>query len=323
MPDLALLRAARTLVHRHMAPTPTHHWPLLDARTGAEVWVKHENHAPTGAFKVRGGIVYLDWLRRTRPDVTGIVSATRGNHGQSLARAAAALGLSCRIYVPEGNSPEKNAAMRAFGAELVVHGADFDASRAEARRMAEAGGLHFVPSFHPELVRGVASYGLELFEAVEGIDTVYVPIGLGSGACGLIAARDALGLSTRIVGVVSTHAPATALSIAAGRVVETESARTFADGMAVRVPDPEAFAIYARGLARVVQVSDDQVAEAVRAYFTDTHNLAEGAGAAPLAALMSERAAMAGRRVALILCGANIDVPVLQEVLAGRTPVPA
>lgn len=321
-PDLAGLCAARTLVHAHMPPTPSHRWPLLAERTGAEVWVKHENHAPTGAFKVRGGIVYLDWLRRTQPEVRGIVSATRGNHGQSLARAAAALGLGCRIFVPHGNSPEKNAAMRGFGAELVVKGRDFDEARAAARAAAEREGLHFVPSFHPELVRGVGTYALELFEAVAEIDTVYVPIGLGSGACGVIAARDALGLATEVVGVVSAHAPAAALSVAAGQVVETEAAPTFADGMAVRVPDPRALAVYADGLARIVQVTDDQVAEAVRAYLTDTHNLAEGAGAAPLAALLAEREAQAGRRVALILCGGNIDAPVLAEVLAGRTPRP-
>ncbi|MFN3938802.1 MAG: threonine dehydratase, partial [Gemmobacter sp.] len=283
------LSEAAALVHRHMPPTPLHHWPLLSARTGAEVWVKHENHAPTGAFKVRGGITFIDWLRRSHPRARGIVTATRGNHGQSQARAATAAGLRAVIYVPEGNSVEKNAAMRAFGAELRVVGRDFDAAREAAHAAAAAEDLFFVPPFHRELVRGVATYGWEMFEARPDLDAVYVPIGAGSGICGVIAARDALGLRCEVIGVVSEAAPTARLSVAAGRPVETPEARTFADGMAVRVPVPEAMAIYGPGAARIVAVSDAQVAEAIRAYYTDTHNLAEGAGAAPLAALMAER----------------------------------
>jgi len=312
---------AARLIYRFMPPTPQYVWPGLCARTGATVWVKHENHTPAGAFKVRGGITFIDWLRRTHPDVAGIVTATRGNHGQSQARAAIAVGLRAKIVVPEGNSVEKNAAMRGFGGEVLVHGADFNAAGDEARRCAEEEGLFSVPPFHLELVRGVSTYALELFSAVPDLDTVYVPIGCGSGICGLIAARDALGLKTEIVGVVSEAAPAAKLSFEAGRPISTESARTFADGVAVRIPVEEAFAIYAKGAARIVAVSDDAVAEAMRLYFAATHNVAEGAGAAPLAALMQEREAMRGKTVGVILSGGNVDTADFARVLAGETPV--
>ncbi len=314
------LEAAAALVHRHMAPTPHYAWPLLSERLGCTVWVKHENHGPTGAFKARGGVTFIDWLRRTHPDTPGIITATRGNHGQSQARAATAAGLRAVVYVPQGNSVEKNAAMRAFGAELVEFGADFDTARVEAMRVAAAEGLYAVPPFHRELVRGVATYAWEFFTAQPALDTVYVPIGCGSGICGVIAARDALGLKTKVVGVVSEGAQTAKLSFEAGRMVETETARTFADGMAVRVPVPEAYEIYARGAERMVAVSDDAVAEAIRVYYSDTHNLAEGAGAAPLAALMQERDRMRGRAVGVILTGGNIDAPWMQAVLAGQTP---
>jgi threonine dehydratase len=314
------LHAAAALVHSQMDPTPQYAWPLLGRRLGAEVWVKHENHGPTGAFKVRGGITFIDWLRRTHPHCPGIVTATRGNHGQSQARAATAAGLRAVIYVPRGNSVEKNAAMRAFGAELVEFGADFDEARVEAFRVGAEQGLHIVPPFHRELVRGVATYGLELFTAAPQLDTVYVPIGCGSGICGVIAARDALGLRTKVVGVVSENAQCAKLSVEAGRLVETDTARTFADGMAVRVPVAEAFEIYAKGAERIVTVSDAEVAEAIRAYYTDTHNLAEGAGAAPLAALMQERERMRGKAVGVILCGGNIDTGWMRTILAGGTP---
>ena len=316
----AELEAAAALVHRHMAPTPQYTWPLLSARAGCEVWVKHENHGPTGAFKVRGGITYIDWLRRTDPACPGIVTATRGNHGQSQARAATAAGLRALVYVPRGNSVEKNAAMRAFGAELVEFGRDFDEAREEAFRVAAAEGLAIVPPFHRELVRGVATYALEFFRGAPPLDTVYVPIGCGSGICGVIAVRDALGLATEVVGVVSTGAPTAKLSVEAGRLVETPAARTFADGMAVRVPVREAFDIYSRGAARIVAVSDAEVAEAIRAYYTDTHNLAEGAGAAPFAALMQERERMRGRRAGVILCGGNIDTDWFVTVMQGGVP---
>jgi threonine dehydratase len=316
------LEDAARLVHAHMAPTPQYAWPLLAERTGAQVWVKHENHTPAGAFKIRGGITLIDWLRRTQPDCPGIVTATRGNHGQSQARAARAAGLRALVYVPHGNSPEKNAAMRAFGAELVEHGDDFDEAREEAFRVGAELGLFIVPPFHRELVRGVATYGWELLTAQPDLDTVYVPIGCGSGICGVIAARDALGLNTKVVGVVSDAAPCAKLSVEAGRLIETPTARTFADGMAVRVPVQAAFDIYRTGAERIVAVSDDEVADAIRAYYTDTHNLAEGAGAAPLAALMQERESMKGRKVGVILCGGNIDADWMTEVLAGRTPKP-
>ena len=318
--SLEELKAAHELVTSQMAPTPQYAWPQLEARLGCKVWVKHENHGPTGAFKVRGGITFVDWLQRTHPESSGIITATRGNHGQSQARAARAAGLRAVVYVPEGNSVEKNAAMRAFGAELVVHGVDFDEAREEAYRVAETEELFIVPPFHTELVRGVATYAYELLKEQPQIDTLYVPIGCGSGICGCIAARDALGVATKIVGVVSENAQTAKLSAEAGRLIETNSARTFADGMAVRVPVEAALDIYQSGAERIVTVSEDAVAEAIRVYYRDIHNLAEGAGAAPLAALMQEANAMAGREVAVILCGGNIDTDWFLTVMQGGVP---
>ncbi|ROM94656.1 threonine dehydratase [Pseudomonas brassicacearum] len=303
-------------VYQVMPATAQYPWPLLAERLGCTVWVKHENHTPTGAFKVRGGITFMHWLKREHPGIKGIVTATRGNHGQSLALAASALGLRALIVVPEGNSVEKNNAMRAFGGEVVECGRDFDEAREEAARLAQAHSLYLVPPFHAELVKGVATYALELFKAAPDLDTVYVPIGCGSGICGVIAARDALGLNTRVVGVVSTNAEAAKLSFDAGALCETASANTFADGLAVRKPIPEAFAIYAQGAQRIVSVSEAQIAEAMCVYYTDTHNLAEGAGAAALAALIQEREAMAGRRVGVILSGGNVDRSVYARVIA-------
>lgn len=309
---------AARLVYKTMAPTPQYVWPLLSERVGAAVWVKHENHTPTGAFKIRGGVTFIDWLKRRHPAIAGIITATRGNHGQSQARAATAAGLTAKILVPRGNSVEKNAAMRAFGAEVVEFGKDFDEARMEAARLAETENLFLTPSFHPELVRGVATYALELFSAAPALDTVYVPIGCGSGICGTIIVRDALALKTKVVGVVSTQAQAAKLSFDAGRLIETASADTFADGMAVRVPVAEAFAIYAKGADRIVAVGDDEVAEAMRIYYRDTHNLAEGAGAAALAALLKERKTVQGREVGVILSGGNVDLSVYATVLAGK-----
>lgn len=314
--DLTELEAAARLVGTVVPPTPQYAWPLLAARTGAEVWVKHENHTPTGAFKIRGGLVYCDRLRRDRPHVRALVSATRGNHGQSIALAGQRSGVAVTIFVPHGNSPEKNAAMRAFGATLIEHGRDFDEARVEAEAYAATHGAELVPAFHRDLVLGVATYARELFLAVPDLHTVYAPIGMGSGLSGLIRTRDLLGLSTDIVGVVSTEAPAMALSVEAGRIVTTATADTLADGMACRVPHPEAFAVIRAGVARIVRVTDAEVAAAMRAYWQDTHNLAEGAGAAPLAALLQERERMAGRRGAVILCGGNVDLPVALRVLA-------
>ena len=314
LPTRAELESAAALVHAAMPATPQYAWPLLARRAGADVWVKHENHTPTGAFKVRGGLVYLDDLAR-RAAPPGLVTATRGNHGQSVGFAAARHGIPAAVVVPHGNSADKNAAMRALGVELVERGDDFQAASEAAAALAEERGWHRMPSFHPLLVRGVGTYALELFRAVPDLHTVYVPIGLGSGIAGVIAARDALGLSTRVVGVVSTEAPAYALSLAAGAPVSHPATTRVADGMACRTPVPEALDVVRRGAERVVRVSDDEVEEAMRAYFADTHNVAEGAGAAPLAALLQERDAMRGRRVAVILCGGNVDAPLFARVL--------
>lgn len=319
----AELIEAAALVAPHVPPTPALGWPLLAEALGAgQVIVKHENHAPTGAFKVRGGVTFMDWLIRTHPEMQGVITATRGNHGQSQARAATALGLRAKIVVPHGNSVEKNAAMRAYGAELIEHGADFDEAREEAMRLAQSEPLFPVPPFHRELVRGVATYGLELFRAHPDLDRVYVPIGCGSGICGVIAARDALGLKTEVVGVVSAGADGARRSVAAGNVVPTDTARTFADGMAVRVPVAEALAIYGPGAHHIGAVEDDEIAAAMRLYYRATHNLAEGAGAAGLALALQERDDLKGRKVGLILSGANIDRPAYAQVLGGETPQP-
>lgn len=315
--DLAALREAADYVHQHVPATPQHAWPLLAQRLGCQVWVKHENHAPTGAFKVRGGLVYVRSLLAGGEPPRGLVTATRGNHGQSMALAARQAGIPLVIVVPEGNSREKNAAMRALGAELVEHGVDFDVAREEAARLAGELGYAMVPSFHPELVRGVATYALELFEAVRDLDCVYVPIGMGSGICGLIQARNLLGLKTEIVGVVSSAADAYAQSFEQGRIVTTATADTFADGMACRVPHPQAFALVREHAARIVRVTDNEVAEAMRVYHEATHNTAEGAGAAALAALMQERGRQAGKRVAVVLSGANVDRARYAQVLMG------
>jgi len=314
------LEAAVPLVRSLVAPTPAYAWPLLARRTGVQVVVKHENHTPTGAFKLRGGLTFADALRRSGSPAKGLVTATRGNHGQSVAIAGTRLGLPVLIVVPEGNSPEKNAAMAAFGGEVIVAGRDFDASRAVAAELEAERGLRLVPPFHPDLVVGVATYALELFSAEPELAAVYVPIGMGSGICGLITVRELMGLKTEIVGVVAEGAPAVALSFDAGRVVETEAARTFADGMACREPNRESFEIIREGAARVVTVTEDEIAEAIRQLHTDTHNLAEGAGAAPLAALTRERARYQGRRVGLIQTGGNIDMDMLATVLGGGTP---
>jgi len=314
--DLAALREAADFVHQHVPATPQHAWPLLAQRLGCQVWVKHENHAPTGAFKVRGGLVYVRSLLARGEPPRGLVTATRGNHGQSMALAASQAGVPLVIVVPEGNSKEKNAAMRALGAELVEHGVDFDVAREEAARLADELGYDMVPSFHPELVRGVATYALELFEAVGELDCVYVPIGMGSGICGLIQARNLLGLKTEIVGVVSSAADAYAQSFEQGRIVTTATADTFADGMACRVPHPDAFALVREHAARIVRVTDSEVAEAMRIYHETTHNTAEGAGAAALAALLQERKRQASKRVAVVLSGANVDRERYAQVLA-------
>ncbi len=318
--DLAQLERCADDVYQFMPPTPQYAWPLLASRFGCDVWVKHENHTPIGAFKVRGGLTLMAELDRQGRLPRGFVTATRGNHGQSIPFAAARFGVPVTVVVPEGNSREKNRCMEAWGARLVVHGTDFDEAREEAARLAAADDLSFVPPFHPALVRGVATYALELLRSVSDLHTVYVPIGMGSGICGLIRARDLLGLATEIVGVVSAHAPAFARSFEAGRVVQTKSADTFADGIACRVPTAASLEIIRRGAARVLQVTDDEVAQAMRDLYQATHNIAEGAGAAALAALGQDSARQQGHRVAVILTGGNVDSEVFAEVLQGRTP---
>jgi threonine dehydratase len=317
--NLAQLERAHGIVGAAVPPTPAHLWRLLSERLGAAVIVKHENHTPTGAFKVRGGLVYVDALRRERPHTKGLISATTGNHGQSLAFAASRNGVPVTIYVPYGNSVEKNRAMRAFGADLVEHGEDFQLAREEAGRRASRDGLEFVPAFHPDIVLGVATYALELLRAVPDLDILYVPIGQGSGICGCILARDLLGLPCEIVGVQSTEAPSYALSFAAGTVVSTNSSNTRADGMATRVPDAAALAIIRKGASRIVQVTDDELGAAIRALWTDTHNLAEGAGAAALAAALQEKTKIRGKRVGLVLSGGNIDFDLFNRWVAPAT----
>ncbi len=308
------LEAAAARVYAAMLPTPQYAWPLLARRCGGEVWVKHENHTPTGAFKIRGGLNLLAQLARRAPRPAGIITATRGNHGQSIALAARRHGFTCTIVVPHGNSSDKNEAMRAFGATLIEFGRDFDEAREHAGVRAREGNLHFIGPFDRELVAGVGTYALELMLAVPGLDTVYAPIGCGSGICGLVSARDALGLTTRIVGVVSAGANCYAQSFAAKRPISTDRADTLADGMAVRVPVAAALDVILRGVEHIVEVTDAEVEGAVRALFSDTHQVAEGAGAAPLAALLKEGPQRG--RTALILSGGNIDRALYARILS-------
>lgn len=314
-PTLDQLQQAARVVHAVMAPTPQICWPQLCARLGTEVWVKHENHTQLGAFKIRGGIVYFEELRRREPDLRGVVVATRGNHGQSIAYAARRHGFRALIVVPHGNSLEKNAAMRALGADIVEHGTDFVDAFQHAQSLAVAKALHMVPSFDEALVRGVASYSLELLNAVPDIHTLYVPIGLGSGICGAMAVRDALRLQTEIVGVVAEAAPAYARSFDAGRAVPHLVATTIADGVALRVPDQNALESILRGVARIVTVTEDEIRSAMRTLFSATHNVAEGAGAIALAAAMQEKPRLAGRRIAIVQSGGNVDRAIFARVL--------
>lgn len=310
------LTAARALVGRHVRPTPARRWPLLERITGTETWLKHENHNPTGAFKVRGGLNFVARLGQTNPDLAGIISATTGNHGQSLAYAGRAHRLPVTIVVPEGNSPDKNDSMRGYGADLIVHGRDFQAALEYSLQLAAEKQLLPVPPFHPWLVEGVATYAAELHESVPAIDVLYVPVGMGSGICANIAVRDLMGLATEIVGVVAEQAPAYALSFEAGEPVASPTSDTFVDGVAVRTPDPDAVRIIRAGAARIVQVSEDQAAEAMALHYRATHNLAEPAGSLALAGMLTEKDRVAGRRVALIQTGGNCDFPVLARAMA-------
>ncbi|MCU0649343.1 MAG: threonine dehydratase [Gemmatimonadaceae bacterium] len=319
LPSLDELTSAARLIAPHVPPTPQYRWPLIEARVRGPraVWLKHENHTPAGAFKVRGGLVYLDALRRERPEIDGVVSATRGNHGQSIGFAARRTGHRVVIVVPHGNSREKNAAMRALGAELIEDGQDFAESCDIADRIAVERGYHRLPSFDVRLVAGVGTYALELLRAVPDLDRLYVPIGLGSGICGCYAAKEALGHGVEIVAVVSAHATAMAQSLVDGRIIESPSSTRIADGMATRRPDPTAFAILAARQPHVVAVTDDEVEHAMRALFHDTHNVAEGAGAAALAAIIADGARTQGMSCAAIVCGGNVDSEVFARVLRG------
>lgn len=322
-PTLAQIESAARIVHAVMPPTPQYRWPLLCERLGAEVWLKHENHTPIGAFKVRGGLVYFDHLARSGERPAGVITATRGNHGQSVAFAARRHGLPATVVVPQGNSREKNAAMRAWGAELIEHGEDFQAAREHAVALAAERGLHMVPAFDPLLVAGVATYALEFLRALPDIEVAYVPIGLGSGICGWAAARDALGAKTELVGVVSAHAPAYARSFGARRPIEHPVSTAIADGLACRTPEPAALEIIWRAVDRVFEVSDAEIAEAMRLLFESTHNLAEGAGAAAIAAMAKEQSRLAGRKVAAVLSGGNVGRPVFARIIGAPDPIGA
>ena len=315
MYDRSSMENARRIVREAMPPTSQQRWPLLDRRLGVQAWVKHENHTAVGAFKLRGGLVYFDALRQREPECRAVISATRGNHGQSVGFAARRHGFHATIVVPHGNSVEKNAAMRALGVELIEHGDDFQAAREHAGQLARDHKLHMVPSFHDDLVRGVATYWLEFFEAVQP-EVVFVPIGQGSGICACAAARAHTGVATRIVGVVSAHATAYQQSFREGRVIEAPVSTLLADGLACRIPDAQALAVIRREVDDVVAVTDDQVAQAMRALFADTHNVAEGAGAAALAAALQQREKWAGSRIGLPLTGGNVDSAVFAQVLS-------
>jgi threonine dehydratase len=316
LPTLNEIEEAKHLIRHHVRETPTYRWPLLEEGLGCEAWVKHENHTPVGAFKIRGGLVYLDELRRSEPGVRGVIAATTGNHGQSIAYAARENGLRAVIVVPHGNNPGKNAAMRSLGAELVEHGREFQEALDHSRELACREGLHAVPSFHPWLVRGVATYGLELFRSVADLDAVFAPIGLGSGICGLAAAREALGLKTALVGVVSSHAPAYALSFGQDRLVEVPSQTRVAEGVACKTPNADALALIRQHVREILTVDDDEALAAMGEFLRHTHQLAEGSGALAWAALKKHRDSWRGKRVAVILSGGNASTAMMREAVA-------
>lgn len=318
LPNLAEIEAAKALIRPHIHETPTYRWPLLEKGLGCELWLKHENHTPVGAFKIRGGLVYMNELKRAEPGVRGVIAATTGNHGQSIAFAAKLNGLRAVIVVPHGNNPEKNTAMRFLGAELVEHGEQFQDALEFSRELAAKEGLHAVPSFHPWLVRGVATYALELFRACGELDAVFVSIGLGSGFCGIAAAREALGMKTKIIGVVSEHAPAYALSFQQRDFVEQLSTTRVAEGVACKTPNKEALEHVIRHAHEIVTVSDDEALTAMREIIQATHNIAEGAGALAYAALKKHREQWHGKRVACILTGGNASMEMLRQVLQVR-----
>jgi threonine dehydratase len=310
------IKVAQDCVYASLRPTPQFEWPLLSEALGAQVWVKHENHQPVGAFKVRGGLTYFDALMKREPNLSGVIAATRGNHGQSVGFAARKAGVNATIVVPHGNSVEKNAAMRALGVELIEHGSEFQESREHAARLATERGLHFVPSYHRDLLLGVMTYWIEFFEAVQP-DVTYVPIGMGSGFCAAAAAQKHTGARTKLIGVVSAHATAYMDSFKARRLLEAPVSTQIADGMACRVPDQDALDVILREAHDVIAVSDDEVKAAMRLLFTATHNVAEGAGAASLAAAMQQKDQWRGQVIGTTLCGGNVDADVFAKVLAG------
>jgi threonine dehydratase len=318
LPTLPQIEDAQAIVYRYMSPTPQYTWPLLNQRLSAEVWIKHENHTPVGAFKLRGALVYIEWLKQTQPGVAGVVAATRGNHGQGVGMAARLIGLKAVIVVPHGNSPEKNRAMQAQGVELVEHGHDFQESLEFARALATERSFAMVDSFHERLVMGTATYALEFFKGAPPLDAIYVPIGLGSSICGVAAARNALGIKTEIIGVVSAQSPSYALSFSQHKIVEAPAATLIADGLACRKPNPSAMESIWNNVARIVEVSDAEIVDAMRVYYQDTHNLAEGAAAAALAASIRQASVLGGRRIGLVLTGANVDAAVFAKILAGN-----
>jgi threonine dehydratase len=315
LPSLAQIRDAQTVVYRHMSPTPQYSWPLLNDRLRAEAWIKHENHSPVGAFKLRGALVYMDWLKQTQPALTGVVAATRGNHGQGVGMAARLADLRAVIVVPHGNSKEKNRAMLAQDVELVENGQDFQESLEFARRLADDLDFAMIDSFHERLVMGTATYALEFFEGAPPLDTVYVPIGLGSSISGMAAARNALNLNTEIVGVVAAQSPSYSLSFQQKKIVEAPSQTAIADGLACRVPNPLAMEVIWQNVARIVEVTDDEIASAMRIIYEDTHNLAEGAGAAAFAGALKEKEHHVGKRIGIVLTGGNVDRELYAKVL--------
>ena len=319
LPNKSDIESAASTVYQYMTSTPLYDWPLLRKRCGLNVFVKHENHTPTGAFKIRGGLTYMSWLRNRHPMSKGVIAATTGNHGQSVALAASKNNLSSVIIVPENNSNIKNKSMISFGAELITYGHDFQAAYEYALNTAEERNLSIVPSFSEYLISGVSTYGLEIFKAQPDLDSLYVPIGLGSGICGCIAAREALGLKTKIIGVVSENAACYAHSFNQKKPISTNSAKTIADGLACRVPDTDAVRIINKYVDQIVQVSENEIKAAMRYYFTDTHNIAEGAGAAPLAALIKERGKYQNKNVAVVLTGGNLDLKLYSEVLKNQS----
>lgn len=317
LPTPAQIQEAQSIIYRYMAPTSQYTWPLINQRLGADAWVKHENHTPVGAFKLRGALVYLNWLKATIPDISGVIAATRGNHGQGVAMAARLVGVKAVIVVPHRNGKEKNRAMVAQGAELVEHGHDFQESLEYARTLAAERGLAMIDSFHERLVMGTATYAWEFFQGAPPLDRIYVPIGLGSSICGVSAARNALGLKTEIIGVVSSASPSYALSFAQRKIVPAPAQTQIADGLACRMPAAQAMEVIWANVARIVEVSDVEIAEAMRIYFQDTHNVAEGAGAAPLAAAIKEQHQIRNRTIGLVLTGANVDMDLYDKVLSG------